>query len=72
MGAAIDSLRLPIAPFYRVGNSASLLYATSGSAQDYAQVRASLCTFLHVKHGMDLIIQICFNIIPFQYTDLEI
>ncbi|XP_053616915.1 carboxypeptidase B-like [Plodia interpunctella] len=37
MGAAIDARKLPIALFYRVGNSAILLYPTSGSAQDYAQ-----------------------------------
>ncbi|XP_049878940.1 carboxypeptidase B-like [Pectinophora gossypiella] len=37
MGAAIDAVKLPQAPFYRVGNSAMLLYPTSGSAQDYAQ-----------------------------------
>ncbi|XP_026314602.1 carboxypeptidase B-like [Hyposmocoma kahamanoa] len=37
MGATIDALKLDLAPFYRVGNSAFLLYATSGSAQDYAQ-----------------------------------
>ncbi|XP_013196115.1 carboxypeptidase B-like [Amyelois transitella] len=37
MGAAIDALKLPQARYYRVGNSAILLYPTSGSAQDYGQ-----------------------------------
>ena len=38
MGAAMDAMKLPQASFYRVGNSAILLYGTSGSGQDYAQV----------------------------------
>ncbi|XP_021183742.3 carboxypeptidase B [Helicoverpa armigera] len=38
MGAAMDAMKLPQAGYYLVGNSASLLYGTSGSAQDYAQV----------------------------------
>ncbi|XP_014368811.2 carboxypeptidase B-like [Papilio machaon] len=37
MGAAIDTIKLPIAPHYLVGNSAYLLYPVSGSAQDYVQ-----------------------------------
>ncbi|XP_052751959.1 carboxypeptidase B-like isoform X3 [Galleria mellonella] len=37
MGAKIDSLKLPEAGFYRVGNSGMVLYSTSGSAQDYGQ-----------------------------------
>ncbi|XP_013141591.1 PREDICTED: carboxypeptidase B-like [Papilio polytes] len=37
MGAAIDTVKLPIAPHYLVGNSAYLLYPVSGSAQDYVQ-----------------------------------
>ncbi|XP_068623834.1 carboxypeptidase B-like [Battus philenor] len=38
MGAAIDVHKLPQAPFYLVGNSALVLYGTSGSAQDYGQL----------------------------------
>lgn len=38
-GAAMDALKLPAAIFYRLGNSALTLYPSSGSAQDYAQVR---------------------------------
>ncbi|KAJ2943039.1 hypothetical protein O0L34_g15232 [Tuta absoluta] len=37
LGSTIDAVKLPQAPFYRVGNSANLLYPSSGSAQDYAQ-----------------------------------
>ncbi|XP_059046926.1 carboxypeptidase B-like [Achroia grisella] len=37
MGAAIDAHKLPQAGFYRVGNSAMILYPSSGSAQDYGQ-----------------------------------
>ncbi|CAH0758899.1 unnamed protein product [Diatraea saccharalis] len=37
MGAAMDALKLPAAGFYKVGNSALILYQTSGSAQDYGQ-----------------------------------
>ncbi|CAH2051563.1 unnamed protein product, partial [Iphiclides podalirius] len=37
MGAAIDVHKLPQALYYLVGNSALVLYGTSGSAQDYAQ-----------------------------------
>ncbi|CAB3219977.1 unnamed protein product [Arctia plantaginis] len=37
-GAAIDAVKLPQAGFYRVGNSAMLLYGSSGSAQDYGQL----------------------------------
>ncbi|KAJ8713191.1 hypothetical protein PYW08_008495 [Mythimna loreyi] len=37
MGATMDSLKLPQANLYRVGNSATVLYGTSGSAQDYGQ-----------------------------------
>lgn len=38
MGAVMDAVKLPEASYYVVGNSAMTLYATSGSAQDYAQV----------------------------------
>ncbi|XP_046964166.1 carboxypeptidase B-like [Vanessa cardui] len=37
MGAAIDVNKLPIAPYYLIGNSNLVLYGTSGSAQDYGQ-----------------------------------
>ncbi|XP_063628687.1 carboxypeptidase B-like [Cydia splendana] len=37
MGAVMDAVKLPEASFYLVGNSALILYATSGSAQDYGQ-----------------------------------
>lgn len=42
MGAAIDAKKLAKARYYLVGNSASVLYATSGSAQDYGQVRTNI------------------------------
>lgn len=45
MGAAIDIHKLPDARYYLVGNSALLLYGTSGTAQDYAQVSKG-CNFL--------------------------
>lgn len=35
MGAKMDAHKLPEARFYLVGNSARMLYGTSGSAQDY-------------------------------------
>lgn len=38
MGAAMDSMKLPTAGFYRVGNSALILYYASGACDDYAQV----------------------------------
>lgn len=38
MGAAMDALKLPQAGYYQIGNSAIVLYGTSGSAQDYGQV----------------------------------
>lgn len=38
MGAQIDARKLPKAGYYRVGNSASVLYAASGASDDYAQV----------------------------------
>lgn len=38
MGAVMDAQKLPQAGFYRVGNSATILYVSSGSAQDYGQV----------------------------------
>ena len=38
MGAYIDKRKLPQSSHYRVGNSASLMYVTSGCAQDYGQV----------------------------------
>ncbi|XP_073948760.1 carboxypeptidase B-like [Choristoneura fumiferana] len=37
MGAEMDAVKLPEAGYYLVGNSALILYATSGSAQDYGQ-----------------------------------
>ncbi|XP_022129577.2 carboxypeptidase B [Pieris rapae] len=37
MGAHIDAKKLPEAGYYSVGNSAFVLYAASGTAQDYAQ-----------------------------------
>ncbi|KAJ8713183.1 hypothetical protein PYW08_008487 [Mythimna loreyi] len=37
MGGAIDTRKLPQAGFYLVGNSATLMYNTSGCAQDYGQ-----------------------------------
>lgn len=45
MGAAMDEHKLPQAGFYLVGNSALVLYVSSGSAQDYGQV--TLQTFLN-------------------------
>ncbi|XP_052739115.1 carboxypeptidase B-like [Bicyclus anynana] len=38
MGAQIDAVKLPKAPFYAVGNSNLMLYGTSGAASDYAYV----------------------------------
>lgn len=38
MGAAIDTVKLPISPHYVVGNGAFIFYAVSGSSQDYVQV----------------------------------
>ncbi|PZC82648.1 hypothetical protein B5X24_HaOG210092 [Helicoverpa armigera] len=35
MGAVIDTRKLPEADFYLIGNSATLMYVTSGCAQDY-------------------------------------
>ncbi|CAH2051567.1 unnamed protein product, partial [Iphiclides podalirius] len=37
MGAAIDTVKLSVSPHYVVGNGAFILYAVSGSAQDYVQ-----------------------------------
>ncbi|CAK1541425.1 unnamed protein product [Leptosia nina] len=37
MGAHIDSLKLPVAYHYAVGNSKFVLYPASGTSQDYAQ-----------------------------------
>ncbi|XP_072934770.1 uncharacterized protein [Epargyreus clarus] len=37
MGAAIDTLKLPEAGYYLIGNSGMVLYPTSGTAQDYGQ-----------------------------------
>ncbi|KAJ8711532.1 hypothetical protein PYW07_008774 [Mythimna separata] len=37
MGAAIDARKQPQAGFYLVGNSATLMYNTSGCAQDFGQ-----------------------------------
>ncbi|KAH9638789.1 hypothetical protein HF086_002029 [Spodoptera exigua] len=45
MGAAMDAMKLPQAGFYRVGNSASVLYPTSGSAQDYGQVAGAATSY---------------------------
>lgn len=39
MGAAMDAMKLPQVGYYLVGNSARVLYGSSGSAQDYGQVR---------------------------------
>ncbi|XP_045503563.1 carboxypeptidase B-like [Colias croceus] len=39
MGAAMDALKLSKADYYKVGNSNLVLYQSSGSAQDYGQVR---------------------------------
>lgn len=52
MGATMDALKLPEAPFYLVGNSATVLYGTSGSAQDYAQV--------HLLHLISFLFNISF------------
>ncbi|CAG4967846.1 unnamed protein product [Parnassius apollo] len=38
MGSAIDALKLPEERYYLVGNSALVLYVSSGSAQDYGQL----------------------------------
>lgn len=38
MGSVMDTMKLPQADWYKVGNSAMILYGTSGSAQDYGQV----------------------------------
>lgn len=38
MGAAIDTIKLPQAIYYRVANAGQLLYPTSGDSTDYAQV----------------------------------
>ncbi|KAF9410652.1 hypothetical protein HW555_010312, partial [Spodoptera exigua] len=45
MGAAMDAIKLPQAGFYRVGNSASVLYPSSGSAQDYGQVAGAATSY---------------------------
>ncbi|CAH1641346.1 unnamed protein product [Spodoptera littoralis] len=45
MGAAMDAMKLPQAGFYRVGNSATVLYSTSGSAQDYGQVAGAAMSY---------------------------
>ncbi|XP_028160940.1 carboxypeptidase B-like isoform X1 [Ostrinia furnacalis] len=37
MGAAMDALKLPAAEWYKIGNSAMILYTDSGSAADYGQ-----------------------------------
>ncbi|CAH2051565.1 unnamed protein product, partial [Iphiclides podalirius] len=37
MGAVMDTTKLPEANYYLVGNSALVLYGSSGSAQDYGQ-----------------------------------
>ncbi|KAJ8711539.1 hypothetical protein PYW07_008781 [Mythimna separata] len=37
MGATMDAMKRPEAGFYKIGNSATVLYGTSGSAQDYGQ-----------------------------------
>lgn len=39
LGATIDAVKLPEAGYYLVGNSALILYGSSGSAQDYGKVR---------------------------------
>lgn len=38
MGSVMDTMKLPQADWYKVGNSAMVFYETSGSAQDYGQV----------------------------------
>ncbi|KAL0867457.1 hypothetical protein ABMA27_008244 [Loxostege sticticalis] len=38
MGSVMDTMKLPQADWYKVGNSAMILYGTSGSAQDYGQL----------------------------------
>uniref|UniRef100_A0A2H1V2Z0 SFRICE_023862 n=1 Tax=Spodoptera frugiperda TaxID=7108 RepID=A0A2H1V2Z0_SPOFR len=45
MGAAMDAMKLPEAGFYRVGNSATVLYGSSGSAQDYGQVAGAAASY---------------------------
>ncbi|XP_022832017.1 carboxypeptidase B-like [Spodoptera litura] len=45
MGATMDAMKLPQAGFYRVGNSATVLYSTSGSAQDYGQVAGAAMSY---------------------------
>lgn len=38
MGAAMDTMKLPMAGFYRVGNSALMLGIGTGACDDYAKV----------------------------------
>ncbi|CAD0204623.1 unnamed protein product [Chrysodeixis includens] len=38
MGARMDALKIPKAPYYRVGNSANMLGAASGASDDFAQI----------------------------------
>ncbi|KAL0867456.1 hypothetical protein ABMA27_008243 [Loxostege sticticalis] len=38
MGSVMDTMKLPQADWYKVGNSAMVFYETSGSAQDYGQL----------------------------------
>ncbi|CAB3256728.1 unnamed protein product [Arctia plantaginis] len=38
MGAAIDTVKLPQAIYYRVANAGQLLYPTSGDSTDYGQI----------------------------------
>lgn len=47
LGAAIDAVKLPEAGYYLVGNSALVLYGSSGSAQDYGQVRGLIVFFFN-------------------------
>lgn len=42
MGAIMDTLKLPQARYYAVGNSNLVLYGTSGAAADYAYVSINM------------------------------
>ena len=55
MGAVMDARKLPQATYYRVGNSATLLYGSSGSGQDYGQVSLLTHTSFHRKNKTFLI-----------------
>lgn len=53
MGATMDAMKLPQADYYSVGNSATILYGSSGSAQDYGQVIPLTHTLFNRKHMED-------------------